>query len=82
MHSCCGSRLRKMLIHVGENLDTSNMELCGQFFGPAVSGQVIVTQCNTLPKGQKVKLTSVNTEPKAFHLTEVEVYGVDGYSSY
>ncbi|XP_071139921.1 uncharacterized protein [Mytilus edulis] len=77
MHSCCGDRLRKMLIHVGVNLDTCNMELCGQFIGPAISGQVIVTQCNTLPKGHMVKLTSVNIVPRAFHLTEVEVYGVE-----
>ncbi|VDI03788.1 Hypothetical predicted protein [Mytilus galloprovincialis] len=77
MHRCCGGRLRKMLIHVKENLDTSNTELCGQFIGPAVSGQIIVTSCNTLPKGQIVKLTSVNTERTAFHLTEVEVYGVE-----
>ncbi|CAC5397726.1 unnamed protein product [Mytilus coruscus] len=74
---CCGDRLRKMLIHVGESLDTSRMELCGQFIGPGVSGQVIVTPCNTLPKGQIVKLTSVNTVPRPFHLTEVEVYGVE-----
>ncbi|CAG2212062.1 unnamed protein product [Mytilus edulis] len=71
------NRLRKMLIHVGENLDTSNTELCGQFIGPAVSGQVIITPCNTLPKGHLVKLTSVNTVPTVFHLTEVEVYGVE-----
>ncbi|VDI68208.1 Hypothetical predicted protein [Mytilus galloprovincialis] len=77
MHSCCGNRLRKMLIHVEENLDTSNTELCGQFIGPAVSGQVIVTPCNTLPKGHLVKLTSVNTVPTVFHLTEVEVYGIE-----
>ncbi|CAG2210485.1 unnamed protein product [Mytilus edulis] len=71
-----GDRLRKMLVHVGKNLETSNMELCDQFIGPAVNGQVIVTMCNTLPEGQIVKLTSVNDEPTFFHLTEVEVYGV------
>ncbi|CAC5399708.1 unnamed protein product [Mytilus coruscus] len=74
---CCGDRLSKMLIHVGENLDTSHLELCGQFMGPAASGQVIVTLCNTLPEGQIVKLTSVNAVPRSFHLAEVEVYGVE-----
>ncbi|CAC5371665.1 unnamed protein product [Mytilus coruscus] len=39
---CCGDRLRKMLVHVGKSLDTSHMDLCGQFLGPAVNGQVIV----------------------------------------
>ncbi|CAC5423666.1 unnamed protein product [Mytilus coruscus] len=71
-----GGRLTKMLIHVGTNLDTSQMELCGQFIGPAVTGQVIVIPCNTLPEGQIVKLTSVNTASEVFHLAEVEVYGV------
>ncbi|XP_052084321.1 uncharacterized protein LOC127721587 [Mytilus californianus] len=71
-----GHRLTKMLIHVGTSLDTSYMELCGQFIGPAVTGQVIVIPCNTLPEGQIVKLTSVNTAPQFFHLSEVEVYGV------
>ncbi|XP_071139050.1 uncharacterized protein [Mytilus edulis] len=70
-----GGRLTKMLIHVGTSLDTSQMELCGQFIGPAVRGQVIDTTCNTLPEGQIVKLTSVNTAPEKFHLAEVEVYG-------
>ncbi|CAC5369573.1 unnamed protein product [Mytilus coruscus] len=69
-------RLRKMLVHVGESLETSHMELCGEFIGPAVDEQVIVTQCKTLPEGQIVKLTSVNNVQTAFHLTEVEVYGV------
>ncbi|CAC5369574.1 unnamed protein product [Mytilus coruscus] len=69
-------RLRQMLVHVGEKLEPSPMELCGQFIGPAVDGQVIVTLCKTLPEGQIVKLTSVNSKPTAFHLTEVEVYGV------
>ncbi|VDI77782.1 Hypothetical predicted protein [Mytilus galloprovincialis] len=72
----CGGRLRKMLVHVGKNSETSNMEVCGQFIGPAVNGQVIVTLCNTLPEGHIVKLTSINDEPTFFHLTEVEVYGV------
>ncbi|VDI36790.1 Hypothetical predicted protein [Mytilus galloprovincialis] len=70
------ARLRHLLVHVGKNLETSNMELCGQFIGPAVNGKVIVTMCNTLPEGQIVKLTSVNDDLTAFHLTEVEVYGV------
>ncbi|CAC5391463.1 unnamed protein product [Mytilus coruscus] len=70
-----GDRLTKMLIHVGTSLDTSQMGLCGQFIGPAVSGQVIVTKCNTLPEGQIVELTSVNNELEVFHLAEVEVYG-------
>ncbi|VDI70157.1 Hypothetical predicted protein [Mytilus galloprovincialis] len=73
---CCGYRLTKMLIHVGTSLDTSQMELCGQFIGPAVTRQVIVILCNTLPEGQVVKLTSVNTAPEVFHLAEVEVYAV------
>ncbi|XP_063436792.1 fucolectin-1-like [Mytilus trossulus] len=73
---CCGDRLTKMLIHVGTSLDTSQMELCGQFIGPAVTGQVIVILCNTLPEGQVVKLTSVNTASEVFHLAEVEVYAV------
>ncbi|CAC5399707.1 unnamed protein product [Mytilus coruscus] len=59
----------------GKSLDTSQMELCGQFIGPAINGQVIVTLCNTLPGGQIVKLMSVNTVPERFHLFEVEVYG-------
>ncbi|CAC5403367.1 unnamed protein product [Mytilus coruscus] len=70
-----GGRLTKMLIHVGTSLDTSQMELCGQFIGSAVTGQVIVTPCNTLPEGHIVKLTSVNTAPQMFHLAEVEVFG-------
>ncbi|CAC5358956.1 unnamed protein product [Mytilus coruscus] len=73
---CCADRLRQMLVHVGEKLETSPMELCGQSIGPAVDVQVIVTLCKTLPEGQIVKLTSVNSKPTAFHLTEVEVYGV------
>ncbi|XP_063416401.1 fucolectin-1-like [Mytilus trossulus] len=73
---CCGERIGKMLVHVGKSLDTSKMELCGQFIGPAVTGQVIVTPCITFPKGQWVKLTSVNAVPVAFHIVEVEVYGV------
>ncbi|CAG2212061.1 unnamed protein product [Mytilus edulis] len=65
----CGGRLRKMLIHVKENLDTSNTELCGQFIGPAVSGQIIVTSCNTLPKGQIVKLRN---EPNDIHIMKCD----------
>ncbi|XP_063436510.1 uncharacterized protein LOC134717940 [Mytilus trossulus] len=71
----CGVRLRKMLIHVGDSLDTSNMELCGQFIGQAVKEQIIVTQCSSLPEGQKVRLTSINNALQFFHLAEVEVYG-------
>ncbi|CAC5391462.1 unnamed protein product [Mytilus coruscus] len=70
-----GDRLRKMLVHVGKSLDTSHMDLCGQFLGPAVNGQVIVIKCCTFLEGQIVKLTSVNNAPTPFHLTEVEVYG-------
>ncbi|CAG2202952.1 unnamed protein product [Mytilus edulis] len=70
------ARLRHLLVHVGKNLETSDMELCGQFIGPAVNGKVIVTMCNTLTEGQIVKLTSVNDDLTAFHHTEVEVYGV------
>ncbi|CAG2226214.1 unnamed protein product [Mytilus edulis] len=73
---CCGEKISKMFVHVGKSLDTSQMELCGQFIGPAVTGQVIETPCITFPKGQLVKLTSVNAVPEAFHLAEVEVYGV------
>ncbi|CAG2225242.1 unnamed protein product [Mytilus edulis] len=69
-------KLRKMLVHVGESLDTCGMKLCGQFVGPGVTGQVIVTHCSTFPKGQIVKLTSVNDRGRVFHLSEVEVYGV------
>ncbi|XP_071124208.1 uncharacterized protein [Mytilus edulis] len=69
-------KISKMLVHVGISLDTSQMELCGQFIGPAVTGQVIETSCITFPKGQLVKLTSVNAVPEAFHLAEVEVYGI------
>ncbi|CAC5423528.1 unnamed protein product [Mytilus coruscus] len=65
-----------MLVHVGESLDTSQMELCGQFIGPGVKGQVMVTPCITFPRGYVVKLTSVNTVLKPLHLAEVEVYGV------
>ncbi|CAG2239170.1 unnamed protein product [Mytilus edulis] len=65
----------KMLIHVGTSY-TSQMELCGQFIGPAVTGQVIAILCNTLPEGHVVKLTSVNTASEVFHLSEVEVYAV------
>ncbi|CAG2239171.1 unnamed protein product [Mytilus edulis] len=72
---CCGDRLRKMLVHAGKSVDTSHMELCGQFLGPVVNGQVIVIKGWTFLEGQIVKLTSVNNEPTAFHLTEVEVYG-------
>ncbi|CAG2252142.1 unnamed protein product [Mytilus edulis] len=71
-----GDKLRKMLVHVGESLDTCGMKLCGQFVGPGVTGQVIVTHCSTFPKGQIVKLTSVNDRGRVFHLSEVEVYGV------
>ncbi|VDI41611.1 Hypothetical predicted protein [Mytilus galloprovincialis] len=74
--NCCGEQLRKMLVHVGESLDTCGMKLCGQFVGPGVTGQVIVTPCSTFPKGQIVKLTSVNDRGRVFHLSEVEVYGV------
>ncbi|VDI54951.1 Hypothetical predicted protein [Mytilus galloprovincialis] len=69
-----GHRLTKMLLHVG--IDTSRMNVCGQFIGPAVNGQVIVIRCNTLPEGQIVKLTSFHTAPEFFHLAEVEVYAV------
>lgn len=58
-----------MLIHVGKSLDTSHMELCSQFIGPAVNEDVI------LPEEQLVKLTSVNTVPETFNLVDVEVYG-------
>ncbi|XP_063438693.1 uncharacterized protein LOC134719639 [Mytilus trossulus] len=71
----CDGRLRKMLIHVGDSLNTSNMVLCGQFIGNAVDAQVIETQCSSLPEGQKVKLTSVENGLHFFHLAEVEVYG-------
>ncbi|VDI33055.1 Hypothetical predicted protein [Mytilus galloprovincialis] len=71
-----GSRLQKMLVHVGESLDTCEMKLCGQFVGPGVTGQVIVTPCLIFPKGKIVKLTSVNDRSEVFHLSEVEVYGV------
>ncbi|XP_063401838.1 fucolectin-1-like [Mytilus trossulus] len=71
-----GERLRQMLVHVGDSLETSHMELCGEFNGPAFSGQVIDTQCKTLPEGKIVKLTSVNKKPVEFHLAEVEVYAV------
>ncbi|CAC5384663.1 unnamed protein product [Mytilus coruscus] len=74
--NCCGNKLSKMLVHVGESLDTCRMQLCGQFIGPGVNGQVIVTTCITFPKGQMVKLTSVNAVREVFHLSEVEVYGV------
>ncbi|VDI70158.1 Hypothetical predicted protein [Mytilus galloprovincialis] len=69
-------RLTKMLLHVGNSLDTSRMNVCGQFIGPAVNGQVIVIRCKTLPEGQIVKLTSFHTAPEFFHLAEVEVYAV------
>ncbi|VDI22576.1 Hypothetical predicted protein [Mytilus galloprovincialis] len=72
----CTGRLKKMVIHVGNSLDTCQMKLCGQFIGPAVPNQIIVTPCFALPQGQIVKLTSVNTAaPDFFHLSEVEVYG-------
>ncbi|XP_063436790.1 fucolectin-4-like [Mytilus trossulus] len=71
-----GHRLTKMLLHVGNSLDTSRMNVCGQFIGPAVNGQVIVIRCYTLPEGQIVKLTSFHTAPEFFHLAEVEVYAV------
>lgn len=64
-----------MLVYAGKSVDTSHMELCGQFLGPTVNGQVISIKCCTLLEGQIVKLTSVNNAPTSFHLTEVEVYG-------
>ncbi|VDI57465.1 Hypothetical predicted protein [Mytilus galloprovincialis] len=73
---CCGYKISKMLVRVGESIDTSQMELCGQFIGPAMTGQVMVTPCITFPKGQLVKLTSVNAVPMPLHLVEAEVYGV------
>ncbi|XP_063404380.1 fucolectin-7-like [Mytilus trossulus] len=72
----CNDRLKKMVIYVGNSLDTCQMKLCGQFIGPAAPKQIIVTPCFALPEGQIVKLTSVNTAaPDYFHLSEVEVYG-------
>ncbi|CAG2194526.1 unnamed protein product [Mytilus edulis] len=84
------ARLRHLLVHVGKNLETSDMELCGQFIGPAAVGEgqivkviafhhtevEVYVMCNTLTEGQIVKLTSVNDDLTAFHHTEVEVYGV------
>lgn len=64
-----------MVIHIGQKLDSSLMQLYGQFIGLAVIKQVIVTPCCGLPEVQIVKLTSVNTAPHPIHFAEVVVYG-------
>ena len=84
---CCGERLTKVEIRVGDNQVTKENErtailkydLCGEYQGPAQDGEVVNIRCSTPLTGRYVTIQVTANEIQHMNIAEVMLYTKGSY---
>ena len=78
---CCGHRLYKMEVKVGDaKVTVGNIPIlswnpiCGNYTGPGKDGEIVTIQCSKPLKGRYVSIIALASVPQKINMAEVEIF--------